>query len=262
MKRFFRFNKVKDYSTILKVFVFLSFSVLRVFAYQELKAESYSDIIIENTLESASTDVEIYIDQVYTHYKDTLDAQSGFFGLNNLKDYISFGEESMKEKSSRFWMAVYDSTTVKKMAYKHLEEAYIALDKDPAQIKLEITSGNDQIAIYAHKIALSLPILIVEEFFELLLSIFFGSSFLSIVVSVYVFYQFSFGPWINWSKKRREKVDNLGKKAQRWGIRLGFIIFLLISWYTGDLTEKGIKYKITNTLTKEISEQVKKNLIQ
>jgi len=238
-------------------------SLLTVFSCSEEKKEetSYEDTVIESTIISSQNDVQEYLDITYKKFKDTIDAKSGFLGYKNIRDYLSLGKETMNEKTKRVWFSIYDSKKVTSIIESHLEEAYIAIDKKKLnQIEIKEITGEKQVELYAHKVSLSMLGLIIEEILEFFISLFAGMTFVAITVFLYVTYQFSIGGWIRWSTKRYEKVHNLIGSVTSWTSRIVFVIFIIVSFYNGDLTENQLKNKIEQDILNEVEMVIKDNL--
>jgi len=211
-------------------------------------------------MQLVENDIDNYLENSYKQFNDSINLNSGFLGWKNIRDNVGLGDESMKEKSERIWLSVYDSTQLTTIARTHLESACIALGHNPAEIELKTISGEKQIGIYAYKIGLSVIGLILEEFFQFLLNLFAGMTFVAFVVFVYISYMFSYGGWIRWSRKRRQKVDDFKQKIVTWTRRVVIVSFIALTWYNGDLTENQIKRKIKSEIINETTIQVKNNL--
>lgn len=226
------------------------------------KKQAYTDMVIESTMQLVENDIDNYLESSYNQFNDSINSNSGFLGWKNIRDNVGLGDESMKEKSERIWLSVYDSTQVTTIARSHLESACIALGHNPAEIELKTITGEKQIGIYAYKIGLSFIGLILEEFFEFLLNLFAGMTIVAFVVFVYISYMFSCGGWIRWSRKRRQKVADFKQKIATWTRRVVIVSFIALTWYNGDLTGNQIKRKIKSELINEVAIQVENNLYE
>ena len=128
------------------------------------------------------------------------------------------------------------------------------------KINVNYITGKNEIGLYSHKIGLSLIANIFEHLLEWLAE-FIGSIIIAcLVVFCYVFYMFSWGGWIRWSKQRHEKVDNIGKVAIKWGGYLGIIIIIISMFFSGDLTENQLKDKIETNILEQVESQIRNNL--
>ena len=178
----------------IKYFIicFLCFVSISMGTCSAKKTQAYTNMVIESTMQLVENDVDNYLENSYKLFNDSINLNSGLLGWKNIRDNVGLGDESMKEKSERIWLTVYDSTQVTTIARSHLESACIALGHNPAEIELKTITGEKQIGIYAYKIGLSFIGLILEEFFEFLLNLFAGMTIVAFVVFVYISYMFSF----------------------------------------------------------------------
>lgn len=220
------------------------------------KKQAITEIAINQT----QNQVHEYLSITYNNFNDSISKNSGFLGWRNVRDYFSLGKETMKQKTTRVWYSVYDSIQVTNMVKNNLEDAYISLDKDPSKISVNYISGKNEIGLYSHKIGLSLIANIFEHLLEWLAKLIGSSIIAFLVVFSYVFYMFSYGGWIRWSKKRHEKVDNIGKIALKWGGYLGILIIIISMFFSGDLTENQLKNKIETNILEQVESQIINNL--
>lgn len=216
--------------------------------------------ITEITINQTENQVHEYLSITYNSFNDSINKNSGFLGWRNLRDYFSLGKETMKEKSTRVWFSVYDSIQVTNMVKNNLEDAYISLDKDPNKINVNYISGKNEIGLYSHKIGLSLIANIFEHLLEWLAELIGSIIIAYLVVFCYVFYMFTWGGWIRWSKQRHGKVNNIGEIALKWGGYLGIIIIIISMFFNGDLTENQLKDKIETNILEQVECQIIKNL--
>ena len=218
----------------------------------------YKELVIKNTIQLSEKDIHNYLDTTYNAFNDSIDATSGLLGWKNIRDYFLFGEETMQEKSKRIWFAVYDSSRITEIVKSHLQDAYIALNKDTTSLLLSSISGQKQINIYAHRVGISLLSLIVEEAIEILL----GATVVSIGLFLYVFFQFNIGGWERWSKKRRKKVNKIRGKILKRTSGAFFLIVLFFTLIKGDPAENQLKKQVEKGILIEAKKQIVENLNQ
>ncbi len=247
------------------IFLRLSFFILLTIflsscSDEEQTIDNSKETISQITINQTQNEVNEYLSITYDSFNDSINQNSGFLGWRNVRDYFSLGKETMKEKSTRVWYSVYDSIKVTNMVKKNLEEAYISLDKDPNQINVNYISGKEEIGLYSHKIGLSIIANIFEYLLEWLAELIGSIIIAYIVVFSYVFYMFTWGGWIRWSKQRHEKVNNTGALALKCGGYLGILLIVLSMFFSEDLTENQLKKKIETNILEQVENQIKNNL--
>ncbi|MBS9766529.1 MAG: hypothetical protein KGV44_03180 [Flavobacteriaceae bacterium] len=215
---------------------------------------------IEDIKINTRNQVKEYLETIYPKFQDSINKNSGFLGWRNVRDYLSLGKETMGERTSKVWYSVYDSIQVRNIVYENIEEGAILLDRDFDNIDVDYISAKEEVTLYSHKIGLSVIAFMFEEVIESLAKLLFGSVFAALGVFCFVFYKFSFGGWIRWSQKRRDKVSDIGNKIFRWGTIIIFISFFVVNWIIGDFTENQLKAKIENNILNKVDEQITKNL--
>ncbi|UZR97312.1 hypothetical protein [Chondrinema litorale] len=216
----------------------------------------YKDNVKKNTIQLSSRDINSYLDLTYTAFNDSIEATSGFLGWRNVRDYLWLGEESMLEKSTRIWLAIYDSAQVNKIVQTHLEAAFIALEKEPSKIQIAGISGEKQVKIYAHRVGISFLSFLAEEALEFIV----GAILVSISLFLYISYQFKVGGWKRWSKQRRKRVSSLKAKILKRTSGAFFLGFLIFTFFKGDPAENQLKHTIENDIFKEAEKQIIDNL--
>ncbi|QZE15900.1 hypothetical protein K4L44_08730 [Halosquirtibacter laminarini] len=237
----------------LLLLMLLSFSVL---SCKEQGQSRDKNIIIEDTQQIIYTDTKAYIHTAYTHLTDSLDRESGFLGWKNIRDYFQLDEVSMQSKVEKIWFHFYDPKVVKKITKSNLEDALIAKGARKHRVRIHKIDTKPIIHIYAHKIVVSGVFMIIEEIVEYVMAYGIAVFFIFIIISAYVFYQFTLGGWIRWSKKRHAKVDSMTQNIWTWSRRVFGIVFFIGMLYMGDTANTQTEKYITNKILKQVETQV------
>lgn len=196
--------------------------------------------------------IDEHLENSLVVFQDSIDSKSGFLGWRNIRDYVGLGSEDFSERTLATWYKVYDN---KSLEYK-IQENLVS----EKSVEIEINKADEHISQYIHKISLSFTLLIIEGVFEFLLTLFFGQALVAVASSIFIWYQFTHNGWINWSKPRRNKLEEMvaiTSKIVPISIVLLTVLFGLIS---GNFSDTVLSEKIKSDIKNDISAQIEQKI--
>lgn len=220
----------------------LTLSILSCSAPEKKNIESnYNKKYIEIVVDS-------YLESKLSTFQDSMDSKKGILGYKNIIDYFSLGREDFEQRTLTTWNEIYDKEELEELINRDL--------KSKTPIIIELKNTDNHIKQYIHKVGISTLVLIGEGFFEWLFVLVLGYWIPALVIWIYVFYKFTFGVWKRMSGRRSEMLDNMWLNIAKYISPAVFVIFLTVSFISGDFSDTKLKNKIKVDIQNDIITQI------